>query len=117
MFVSYKSGVISSKFFCPSFQWKSSLKDDEEIKLSPSSIGNYQCCPQKFYFANLLNLKTSGTFAANYGTIVHAVFEVFNKTGLSDYTKEHIINLADILFNSKVDPNRAIDCGFEQLKD
>lgn len=91
------------------------LKDDEEIKLSPSSIGNYQCCPQKFYFANLLNLKTSGTFAANYGTIVHAVFEVFNKTGLNDYTKEHIINLADILFNSKVDPNKAIDCGFEQL--
>lgn len=91
------------------------LGENETIKMSASSVGNYQMCPKKFYFANLLNLKTSETFAASYGTIVHAVFEVFNKNRLDDYNKETVLNLSRILFNAKSNPEEAMKNGFSKL--
>ena len=91
------------------------ITDDEILKLNPSSIRNYQNCPRKFYFKNLLNLKEQSVFAANYGTIVHAIFEVLNKKGQNFYNKETCLVLKNILFNSVQEPQSAIEAGFKQI--
>lgn len=90
------------------------INEDEIIKLSASAISTFQTCPKKFYFSNLLGLKSKGTFATSYGTIVHAIFELFNQKYLNSYTKKTILNLSTILFNSNLDPQSAIISGFSQ---
>lgn len=90
------------------------IKDEDVLKLSPSSISNFQTCPKKFYFSNLLGLKSLSTFSATYGTIVHSIFEVFNKKYLNSYNKETLLFLSDILFNSNKEPQKALNVGFNQ---
>lgn len=92
------------------------LKENEFLKLSASSIGTYLSCPRKYYYANLLNLKSKSNFAASYGTIIHAVMEVFNNTCLDKYTKENLLALAYILFQSKTKPQIALESGFKEFE-
>lgn len=93
------------------------LDENEVLYLSPSAISNFLSCPRKYYYKNLLNLKETGTFSANYGTIVHAVMEVFNKHHLKQYTPENLKRLSEILFTAKIDPEAAIKAGFEKYID
>ena len=90
------------------------IADGDVLKLSASSISSFLSCPRAFYFKSLLNLKEEGTFAANYGTIVHSVMEVFNNKCLDKYNKETLLALANILFRSKFEPQKALDVGFKQ---
>ncbi|MGA0152949.1 MAG: PD-(D/E)XK nuclease family protein, partial [Ilumatobacteraceae bacterium] len=43
--------------------------------LSPSSIGTYRDCPQKFKFSRIDGLKEPPTWATHLGTFVHDVLE------------------------------------------
>ena len=57
-------------------------KDDvkgEPIKLSFTSLMNYQQCPLKYRLANDFGLKTTDTRRMSDGIFVHKVFEVINK--------------------------------------
>lgn len=91
------------------------IAKNETLKLSPSAISSYLKCPKKYYFKSLLNLKEQSTFAANYGNIVHAVFEVFNSKYLDKYNKDTILVLKDILFDSLENPETALEVGFKHL--
>lgn len=84
------------------------------LKLNPSSISAFQSCPRKYYYKNLLNLKEPYIFAASYGSIVHAVFEVLNKRFLNNYTKETAAALAEVLFDAGNNPQKALLAGFKQ---
>jgi DNA helicase-2/ATP-dependent DNA helicase PcrA len=90
------------------------IPDGEKLKLSPSAISNFLKCPKQYYYKNLLGIKESGTFAANYGNIVHSVMEVFSKTCLDKYNKESLIMLSEVLFNAKNNAETALQKGFKQ---
>lgn len=90
------------------------IKNDDTLKLSATAISDFQTCPRKFYFADLLGLKKTGTFAANYGIIVHTIMENFNKNFLHSYSSKTLINLTNILFNSANNPQAAIEYGFDK---
>ncbi|MDD3236769.1 MAG: ATP-dependent DNA helicase [Candidatus Gastranaerophilales bacterium] len=77
------------------------IAEDEILKLNASSISNYQNCPRKFYYSNLLNLKSTNNNNSTYGSTVHAVFELFNQTSLNSYTPQRILYLSEIIFNAK----------------
>ena len=89
-------------------------KNNEYLKLNPSAISTFQNCPRKYFYKNLLNLKEQSNFAASYGSIVHAVFELMNRNFLNSYNKDTAIKLAEILFESKTKPQPALDKGFKQ---
>lgn len=91
------------------------IEEGSVLKLNPSAISNFLSCPKKYYCKNLLNLKEESVFAANYGTIVHAILEVFVKNHLNNYTKETILELGEILFAAKVETQKAIDEGFKPM--
>ena len=90
------------------------IGENDILKLNPSSISAFQSCPRKYYYKNLLNLKEPYTFSASYGSVVHAVFEVLNKRFLDNYTKETAAALAEVLFNAKNNPQKALQAGFKQ---
>ena len=85
------------------------------LKLNASSIGQYQKCPRNFYYKTLLNLKEKSSFSASYGTIVHAVLEIFNKKCLKSYTREKMAEIANALFDAKIAPEKAQSVGFDEL--
>lgn len=94
---------------------KAVFSDDDVLKLNASSISAFLSCERKFFYKNVLNLKEKSSFQASYGTVVHAILEVFNKTCLEDYTKERLIFLAEVLFNAKFDNEIALKTGYNQL--
>lgn len=94
---------------------KTVIDENEVIKLNVSAISDYQLCPRKFYFAHLMKLKSSGTFAATYGSIVHSILENFNKNYLDEYSANTLKSLADKLFDSQNFPEIAANAGFKQL--
>ncbi|MDD3013649.1 MAG: ATP-dependent DNA helicase, partial [Candidatus Gastranaerophilales bacterium] len=94
---------------------KSKVIDENEVlKLNASAVGTFLSCPRKYYYTSLLSLKEKSNFAASYGSIVHAVMEVFNNTCLNKYNKENLLNLADVLFDAKNNPDSALDAGFNE---
>lgn len=80
---------------------KQIISNGDILKLNASSINAFQKCPRKYYYKNLLNLKEPYTFAASYGTVVHAVFELLNTKYLKNFDKNTAIELSCILFDSK----------------
>lgn len=90
------------------------IEDKDTLKLSASAISTFQSCPKKYYFAHLLGLKGQSTFAATYGTIVHAIMEIFNQKYITSYSAETLLNLTDILFKAAETPKAAIAEGFTQ---
>lgn len=54
-------------------------KDKETIKLSFTSLENYQQCPLKYRLQNDFGLKTSETKYIDDGNFMHRVFEIINK--------------------------------------
>lgn len=92
------------------------IKESTILKLSASSINTFNNCPRKYFYKHLLNLKEPYTFSASYGSIVHAVFEVLNRKFLehNKFTKEITLELGEILFNSKENPDKALNVGFKQ---
>lgn len=91
------------------------IAESETLKLSSSAVNSYLKCPKKYYYKSLLNLKEQSAFAAKYGNIVHAIFEVVNKMGKEYYNKNVFLTLKNSLFNSCTDTERALDDGFKQL--
>lgn len=89
--------------------------DTEVLKLNPSAINTFLNCPRKYYYKNLLNLKEASTFAASYGSLVHAVFEVMNRRFLDKYTKDTALALCEVLLNAQENPQAALDAGFKQI--
>lgn len=90
------------------------FSENEPLKLSASSISHFQKCPRKYFYQNILNLKEESTFSASYGSIVHNLLELFCKKYLNSFTKAKLLELAEILFNSVEDPQKAEDEGFEE---
>lgn len=90
------------------------ISDTDVLKLNPSAISTFQKCPRKFFYKNLLNLKEPYTFAASYGTVVHAVFEVLNRRFLNSYNIETAMELADVLFDSAKNPENSLKAGFKE---
>ena len=88
------------------------IKPDDILRLNASAINTYLKCPRKYYYKNLLNLKEPYTFAASYGSIVHAVFQVLNTKYTDNYTKDTATELANILFDSAKNEDRAKQAGF-----
>ena len=93
---------------------KTVLKNDETLYLNASAINTFNNCPKKFYYSDLLAIKESSSYAAEYGTIVHSIMENFNKKYLNSYNKETLINLANILLNAANEPQKAISKGFDE---
>lgn len=89
--------------------------DDVVLKINQSAISNFQKCPRKFYYKNLLNLQETSTFSASYGTIVHAVLEILYSKNLEKFSCERMKELAEILFAAKEMPQVALDAGFADL--
>ena len=90
------------------------LAADDSIKLSASSINRFLKCPRSFYYTKLLGLKTTSSFTANYGTAVHAVFELVISKHIDDFSKELFLKLGNILFNVKNYRQALIDEGFDE---
>lgn len=90
------------------------ITDNDVLKLSPSDISCFQSCPRKYYFSCLLGLNETGTFAATYGTIVHAIMEIFNRKYLDSYSKETLNTLSEKLFAAATNPQEALAAGFSQ---
>lgn len=100
---------------------KKVISQTDVLKLNPSAISAFQQCPRKYYYKNLLNLKETSTFAASYGNIVHAVFELLNRKFLDSYNKQTAHALAEVLFDTKNDGDQdnqnaknAIRAGFKE---
>lgn len=92
------------------------LSSDDKIWLSASSMTCFLKCPRKFYYTKLLGLKTQSSFSANYGTAVHAVFELIVSKYIEQFSKEKFLYLGEILFNVKNDRQALIDEGFDENK-
>lgn len=90
------------------------FNENDILNISFSGIESFQKCPKKYYFKNLLSLKEGGNFSANYGTVAHAILEIFGQKHINSYTTKTILDLADKLFNSKENQNEAIEAGFSQ---
>lgn len=90
------------------------ISNKDILKLNASAISTFQKCPRKYYYKNLLNLKEPYTFSANYGSIVHAVFQVLNTRAKNNYNKKMALALAKVLFNSAENETRALQAGFSQ---
>ncbi len=90
------------------------IKDEDILKLSASAISNFQKCPRKFYFSNLIGLTQTSSFAANYGSIVHYILENLNKNYLDKYSKIIVAELCNLLFNSINDKQKALEAGFNE---
>lgn len=90
------------------------ISDNDVLKLSPSDISCFQSCPRKYYFSCLLGLNETGTFAATYGTIVHAIMEIFNRKYLDSYSKETLNALSEKLFAAATNSQDALAAGFSQ---
>ena len=89
------------------------IQENEELRLSASSISQYLKCPRQYFYRNLIELKEDITLEASYGLIVHSILEVFNKNYSSDYTKENLLKLIDVYFDSLDNPEKAIEKGFK----
>ena len=90
------------------------ILDSDVLKLNASAISTYQKCPKKYYYKHLLNLKEPYVFSASYGSAVHCVMEVLSRKFLHSYDKNTALELADILFNSYQNEQKALDVGFSQ---
>lgn len=90
------------------------LSSLDKISLSASSMNSFLKCPRKFYYTKLLGLKTESSFSANYGTAVHAVFELIVSKYIEQFSKEKFLYLGDILFNVKNNRQALIDEGFDE---
>jgi superfamily I DNA/RNA helicase len=86
---------------------------DEVLSMSASAIHTYMNCPRQFYYRHLLQIKPPSTEAAQLGTIIHRVMEVFNKNaGTRPYTAEALKKLADCLVRFAEDPEEFSSAGF-----
>lgn len=92
------------------------LTSTEPIWLSASSINKFLKCPRNYYYTKLLGLKTASSFSANYGTAVHAIFEIMVKKYIDDFSKNKFLNLGTVLFNVKNDRQSVINEGFDEKK-
>lgn len=92
------------------------LKADAPIWLSASSINKFLKCPRNYYYTKLLGIKTISSFSANYGTAVHAIFELMVKKNINNFSKDNFLKLGNILFNVKNDRQMVIDEGFDEKK-
>ena len=90
------------------------LSENDSIWLSASSINRFLKCPKSFYYTKLLGLKTASSFTANYGTAVHAVFELAVSKYIEQFSKEKFLQLGQILFNVKNNRQALIDEGFDE---
>ena len=79
---------------------------DETLVLSASGIRNFLSCPLKYYFASILALKQKSSNEANYGNIVHFIFEYFNKHSLENYTYNEMLEISHKLFSIKQGENK-----------
>lgn len=99
------------------------LEKNEKLHLSASQITNYQKCPKKFYYSNLLGIKGKSTFSASFGIAVHEILKIAYSNYLSDMnskenTKKVLIELGNILFDSVQNDEalkKAVDAGFEYI--
>lgn len=94
---------------------QSVVNDSDVLKLNPSAINTFLSCPRKYYYKNLLSLKEPSVFAASYGSVVHAVFEVLNRRFLDNFTKDTALALCDVLLNAQEEPQKALAAGFKQI--
>ncbi|MGA0204400.1 MAG: PD-(D/E)XK nuclease family protein, partial [Ilumatobacteraceae bacterium] len=62
--------------------------------LSPSSIGTYRDCPQKFKFSRIDGLKEPPTWATHLGTYVHDDLEHLYQLEPDDRTSDVLRTLA-----------------------
>lgn len=99
------------------------LQKNESLHLSASQIANYQKCPKRFYYSNLLGLKGKSTFAASFGTAVHEIMRMAYSHRISDMNskenvKKVLTELGNILFDSVKDDEclkKAVNAGFEYV--
>lgn len=78
-----------------------SYLQNEKLILSASSIANFLTCPLKYYFKDILKLKELSSKEANYGTIIHSVFEYFNENFLENYSPDEMLKVSCELFSVK----------------
>lgn len=90
------------------------ISDEDILKLNASAIRNFQKCPRKYYFANLLNLKDKKTFSASYGTAVHTVMQIFFEKYLKQFNKDTLLSIAEAYFNCALKPEAALNAGFSE---
>lgn len=105
---------ISEDISLPKVEKPSVLESNDHIRLSASAINRYLKCPRSFYYTKLLGLKTVSSFTANYGTAVHAVFELVISKHIDDFSKDLFIKLGNILFDVKNNRQALIDEGFDE---
>lgn len=91
------------------------ISKNEVLHLNPSAISNFQSCPKKYFFKNLLKLKEQSDFSASYGTIAHSILELFNRNYLKKYNKCEILKICDTLFLAKIFPENALELGFGEV--
>ncbi len=113
-----ENNALGPKTNCPvaiSKDIGKAIGDNATLKLNPSAIANFQSCPKKYYYKNLLKLKERNDFLASYGSVVHAILEVFNRNYLDKYNEKELLGLCDVLFASKTSPENAIEHGFKEI--
>lgn len=74
--------------------------EDESLPLTASALKLYLECPRKFFYQHLLGLPGEESEAANLGSIIHSLMEVFNRRfGERPYTPETLRELAHRFFD------------------
>jgi putative RecB family exonuclease len=68
------------------------------VYLSPSSIGTYRSCPQKFKLSRIDRIPEPPTWATHLGTFVHEVLEHLYQQPSESRTVEGLRTLAGSLW-------------------
>lgn len=88
------------------------IDKNKVLNLSASAISLFLNCPLRFYYKRLLGLKEESSFSANYGTLVHAIFELLFKKYLKEFSKQKVFELANVIFDVKNQAQNALKIGF-----
>lgn len=94
--------------------------EQEILSISASSIKTYMTCPRQFFYKHLLKLPQPGSEAANLGSLIHRVMEVFNlqaqntETPSLTYRHERLKEVALAMFSFETAPQEFYQAGFQE---
>ncbi len=88
---------------------------DDVLSLSSSGIGNYTQCPRRFFYNQVLNIRTESGQRALEGTLVHKLLETLNEQFPEQpYTGARLKALTEALFNE--DTSLFDELDFQKLR-
>lgn len=90
------------------------FEPDETLYLSASHLKTWMTCPRQFFYKHLLKLHAGDSPEATLGSLIHKLFEVFNRqAGDEPYTAGRLRTLACKMFETMDDAEAFSEAGFD----